>query len=171
MNTKVCFKCGRELPISEFYTHKQMRDGHLNKCKSCTCKDMKVRYSVKAEDVEWMEKERARGREKFKRLYSGKHLVSRFKNATSNICRMLKIRGYDTVGKEAHHWNYNLPKSVVLLSRKAHARIHQHITVCDDGFCYTKTGDKLENEKVALDCFARILHNYGIREDLSVINL
>lgn len=35
METKVCKKCGRALPISEFYVHKQMGDGHLSFCKEC----------------------------------------------------------------------------------------------------------------------------------------
>lgn len=39
---KKCFKCQRELPLSDFYKHKQMKDGHLNKCIQCTKKDVSL---------------------------------------------------------------------------------------------------------------------------------
>lgn len=32
---KRCFKCGKEKKIGLFYKHKQMKDGHLNKCIEC----------------------------------------------------------------------------------------------------------------------------------------
>lgn len=35
METKICKKCGRELPIEEFYKGRGMKDGHLNVCKEC----------------------------------------------------------------------------------------------------------------------------------------
>ena len=36
MRSKVCKWCEKELPLTEFHTHPQMADGHVNKCKACT---------------------------------------------------------------------------------------------------------------------------------------
>ena len=33
--TKKCTKCGKELPLSEFYSHPSTKDGLMNSCKSC----------------------------------------------------------------------------------------------------------------------------------------
>ena len=151
-----------------------MGDGHLNKCKDCTKKDAKKDYERKSADEEWMAKERIRGREKFKRLgYAG-----RFKSQRAicpqgaNLSKSLKARGIDTKGKEAHHWNYNNPKSVFLISKKAHKRIHLHMTVNrDDKYCYTDDGKRIETPEQAATYYRAILDEYGMTENLNVINI
>lgn len=35
VKTKVCKKCGQELPLDQFYTSVNCKDGHLNVCKKC----------------------------------------------------------------------------------------------------------------------------------------
>lgn len=43
--TKICFKCGgKPQPLSNFYKHPDTLDGRLNKCKTCTKKDVSSNY-------------------------------------------------------------------------------------------------------------------------------
>ena len=61
---KKCIKCGIEKPLTEFYVHKEMKDGRLNKCIKCYLSDVKKRYKILSNNTEWVEKERQRGKPK-----------------------------------------------------------------------------------------------------------
>ena len=172
--TKRCFKCGKEKPLSEFYKHPKMADGHLNKCKECAKRDVTKIYEKKSKDESWLEKERARGREKFHRLgYKDKYRKTRmvFPQAV-NSRRSLVSLGYNVNGKEAHHWNYNLPHSVILLSCKAHHRIHNNIVVNrNDKYCYTLDGNCLDTEEKTIAYYTKVLSKYDdLSEKLEIIN-
>ena len=45
--TKVCKKCGRELPITEFALNKNLKDGHVGRCKDCVNAYQRQRYARK----------------------------------------------------------------------------------------------------------------------------
>ena len=45
--TKVCPKCGRELPITEFALNKTSKDGHVGQCKDCFNAYQRQRYARK----------------------------------------------------------------------------------------------------------------------------
>lgn len=173
-NTKVCFKCGKRKPLSEFYKHPQMGDGHLNKCKECTKKDVHEDYLRKSSNPKWVEKERERGREKFKRLgYKDKFKkmssINRFEGDTA---RRARCRGYNTQGKELHHWNYNEPFSVFLLPRNVHRLLHKHIFVNrTDKFCYTDNNQKLQTVEQAEAYFNNIISQAGYSLKVKHIDL
>ncbi|MGN0929857.1 MAG: hypothetical protein ACI4N3_04415 [Alphaproteobacteria bacterium] len=123
METKICFKCKRELPITNFYRHPQMYDGHLNKCKDCTKKDVSSNYFRNIENEDYIEKERQRGREKYHRLYSSLKKKSSH-NENKNTRRFLRTKGINCSGMEIHHWDYNLKNDIFLLSPRNHKKIH-----------------------------------------------
>ena len=38
---KKCSKCGRELPLSEFYRNRSTKDGYMDRCKKCHDEDVR----------------------------------------------------------------------------------------------------------------------------------
>lgn len=50
-NTKVCSRCGKELPIEEFPKNFRAKDGHLSMCRSCKGEIMKEANKNKIENA------------------------------------------------------------------------------------------------------------------------
>lgn len=172
---KVCFKCGIEKEIDSFYTHKQMKDGHLNKCIDCTKKDSRKRELRIISTIEGLEKERERNRSKYHRLgYKDKHkptpeakkkYMDRYnlkypekqkaKNFSQHIAR--------EKGNHLHHWSYNEEhyKDVIELSVQNHNKIHRFIKYDKKTFMYKDlNGVLLDTKEKHLELINKVINYF-----------
>lgn len=126
METKICKKCEIEKSLNDFYKHPKTKDGYSPECKECKKEIERNNYSIKANDPEFVKKERQRGREKYKRL--GYNQRQNAHNENKNTCRFLKTKGINLTGLEIHHWDYNQQNDVFILNKKAHRLLHKYLS-------------------------------------------
>lgn len=137
MKTKICFKCNVEKEITEFYKQPAMKDGHVNKCKTCTKEDIKNNYENKSKDINFVLKERKRGRDKYHRLYentgksnkvASQKWIDKFpeKRKAHHISQYTKS---PIKGLEKHHWSYNEIHytDIIWLTKQEHSKSHRFI--------------------------------------------
>ena len=171
METKICFKCKKELSLSEFYKHKKMTDGTLNICKTCVKERASKRLENLKENAEWLEKEKIRNREKYHRLNKNwkkpdkkiKYLKNvKYKNkypekykARNASQKLKKQKGY-----ALHHWSYNKNhwKDVIELSIKDHYLLHRYMIYIQEIKLYKNkiNGDILNTKESHLELLEKI---------------
>lgn len=137
---KQCFKCGDQKPLSEFYKHPRMADGHLGKCKTCTKQDVhehrhgKGRERVLAHDLDRAKTperiaRRAATVEKWEREHPDR---KRAQVALNNAVRDGRVLKWPTCSMPdcsstrpvAHHPDYARPLDVVWLCQAHHKQAH-----------------------------------------------
>jgi hypothetical protein len=135
---KKCFKCGTDKDISLFYTHPQMADGHLGKCKDCTKNDVEKRYYSDdgIKKIIAYEKHRFKTPERkfLISIYQSKRRKrypekERARNLTHKAIKTGKIikgpcKICGSVKSEAHHEDYRDWENIKWLCRKHHLSAH-----------------------------------------------
>jgi hypothetical protein len=151
--SKICFKCNKVKPLTDYYKHKKMGDGHLNKCKDCTKAGVKARHDELLKDPTWVEKEQKRHREKYYRLeYKEKHkptadskkraMTKFWEKYPEKYSAKIKAGGIKSVLGHNHHWSYNDEhyKDVIDITPKDHAKAHRFIIYDQERKMYRKVG-------------------------------
>lgn len=133
---KTCFKCKAEKPLSEFYKHAEMGDGHLGKCKECTKTDVIANRLKRLDYYRQYDIERSKSPhriaataarvrlsnqlnpEKYKAHYAVTNAVrdGRLTKSPCVICGNTKVVG--------HHEDYSKPLDVIWLCYAHHSQYH-----------------------------------------------
>lgn len=136
---KACFKCGKVLPLDEFYRHPKMSDGHVNKCKSCAKSDVRANYRANLDYYREYDKLRSPDQSRRalraaadKRLRERHPLKKVAWHAVNNAVRdgrlfRLPCEVCGDRKTEAHHDDYSKPLGVRWLCRHHHKVLHGKI--------------------------------------------
>jgi ribosomal protein S27AE len=136
---KECFKCKTVKPLSDFYKHSKMADGHINKCKECNKNDVTEHRNKNLEKIR--EYDRARGKES-KRIKATTEITRawRAEDSRRNVAHSLvakAIRNGTLVRQPcvrcaeakslAHHEDYDHPLVVMWLCQACHKQRHKEL--------------------------------------------
>jgi hypothetical protein len=132
---KTCFKCSTLKPLTDFYPHPQMGDGHLNKCKACAKRDVAEHRAANIDAIR--EYDRQRGslphrielRKRVWERWAAQHperlLAQRAVNNAVRDGRLQPLPCWVcNASAEAHHPDYSSPLDVVWLCRIHHRQAH-----------------------------------------------
>ena len=136
---KECFKCKTVKPLSDFYKHSKMADGHVNKCKECNKNDVTDHRNKNLEKIR--EYDRARGKES-KRIKATTEVTRawRAEDVRRNVAHSLVAKAIregqldrspcvrcGAIKSVAHHEDYDHPLVVMWLCQACHKQRHKEI--------------------------------------------
>jgi len=147
---KKCFKCQIIKPLTEFYKHSEMADGHLNKCKECTKNDANKHRFKNLEKIRAYDRERAKIPERIKatteitrawRAEDKKRSIAH--NAVSRAIRNGSLFRLPCIrcGEKksvAHHEDYDKPLEVMWLCQPCHKKRHKEIDGNQENITHTE---------------------------------
>lgn len=141
MTKKECFKCLEVKEISDFYKHHRMGDGHMNKCKECTKKDVREHRYKNLEKIRSYDRERGKNPDRIKlatevtrrwRAEDSRRCICHSKVARAIRSGELERLPCERCGCEssmAHHESYDRPLDVTWLCSIHHKERHKEMAI------------------------------------------
>ena len=150
---KECFKCEKVKPLSDFYKHSKMGDGHLNKCKECAKKDVSKHRGENLDKIRAYDRKRGNlphrvvSRIEYQKTEAGKNAQARgtkkylktHKLERSANCILNNAIKSGKITKEpcsvcgstyrihGHHEDYYKPLDVIWFCSKHHSGHHKKL--------------------------------------------
>jgi len=128
---KSCFKCGVVKPLNEFYKHKQMADGHVNKCKECNKNDVALHRLDNLDKIREYDRNRGGRQDKSylpnwraenPKKYKAHNMINNHVRAGNLHSKPCEICGCDKT--VAHHDDYDQPLNIRWLCQAHHKQWH-----------------------------------------------
>jgi hypothetical protein len=150
---KVCLACNTKKPLDEYYLHKQMLDGYLNKCKECvksrvhtyrinnlaavTAYDKKrdslphrIKIKQKYLKTDSGKKAKAKASLNYKKRYPMKyaaHIITANAIRSGKLLPVKNCSECNSTNKiEGHHDDYTKPLNIKWLCELCHKEWHRH---------------------------------------------
>jgi hypothetical protein len=136
---KKCFKCSTVKPLSDFYKHQRMADGHINKCKSCAKNDAAKHRIENIEKIREYDRKRGKNKERIKlaseiskvwRKEDSKRIAAHNAVARAIKSGRLEKKPCERCNAEksvAHHEDYNKKLAVIWLCQPCHKQRHKEL--------------------------------------------
>ena len=139
IHSKQCFKCQTVKPLTDFYKHSMMADGHVNKCKECNKNDVTTNRLKNIDRIREYDRIRSKNAERMKAAYEVSN-AWRIEDKRRSKCHRavskaiqngdLKRLPCERCGNEksyAHHENYDKPLDVIFLCQPCHKQRHKEL--------------------------------------------
>ena len=140
---KPCFKCGETKPLSAFYKHPKMADGHVNKCKECNKRDvrenraLRLDYYVEYDRLREKTPKRAKSKKKYQQIWKQHNKIKLAAHTIlGNALRIGTVKKSDACSEcgscslthghiHGHHDDYAFPLVVRWLCPQCHRKWHK----------------------------------------------